>query len=82
MGIIDKKTGEVKPFREWPKVKLRGPRKPADSTLKDFHTKIPGKTLSKFNQAIEENGDKIQTVIKNLMEGYSDKILNREGDVK
>ena len=74
MDIFDKK---------FKRIKMPEPRgKPVDATLKDFHTKIPGKVLSDFNRAIGESGDKIQTIIKNLMKGYSDKILNREGDIK
>jgi len=74
MDIFDKK---------FKRIKMPTPRgKPADATLKDFHTKIPDKVLSKFNQAIGESGEKIQTVIKNFMKEYSDKILNREGSVK
>ena len=75
MGIFNK-DGTLKPFAQYNKEgRVRQRDKNPDRTLHRFATRIPANVLEEFSRAIAESGDKVQTVVRNWMRDYSDKIL-------
>ncbi|MBP7736002.1 MAG: hypothetical protein KA369_08530 [Spirochaetes bacterium] len=89
MGLFDK-DGNMRPQKELmaearARAKKEQRDKEADATLHPFMTRIPMNVLDKFNKAVEESGDKIQTIVKKWMLEYHQQIMgggknNEESD--
>lgn len=77
MGMWNK-DGTMRPIKdtiEEARARLKKERrdKDADPTLRQFATRVPANVLDKFNLALAESGEKIQTVVRNWMIEYYDK---------
>jgi hypothetical protein len=81
MGLFDK-DGNMRPMKDViaesrAREKKQRRDKEADITLHPFMTRVPANVLKKFNDAVEESGEKIQTIVKRWMLDYHQSILGR-----